>query len=71
MDTGYRGRTGIFEVLVIDEMVQDMILRKMSAGEITRSVQKAGNLRTLKDDAADKIRQGITTIEEAMSTVMV
>ncbi len=70
MDKGYKGRTGIFEVLVIDEMVQDMILNRSSAQEITRKAHKAGRLRTLKEDAADKIAQGITTIDEAASAVM-
>lgn len=70
MDKGYKGRTGIFEVLVIDEMVQDMILKRCSAQEITREAHKAGRLRTLKEDAADKVVQGITTIDEAASAVM-
>jgi type IV pilus assembly protein PilB len=64
-NTGYKGRTGIFEVLVIDETVQEMILRRCSAQEITRAVQKAGKLRSLKEDAADKALKGITTLEEA------
>ena len=34
MDKGYKGRTGIFEVLVIDEMVQDMILKRHSARKL-------------------------------------
>lgn len=70
MDKGYKGRTGIFEVLVIDEMVQDMILKRCSAQEITREAHKAGRLRTLKEDAAEKVVQGITTIDEAASAVM-
>lgn len=71
MDTGYAGRTGIFEVLAIDEMVQDMILKMRSAQEITRAAQQAGRLRTLMEDAADKVLNGITTLEEAASAVMV
>ncbi|MEW6267022.1 MAG: ATPase, T2SS/T4P/T4SS family [Thermodesulfobacteriota bacterium] len=70
MDTGYRGRTGIFEVLVVDETVQEMTLRRASSAEITRAAKRAGKLITLKDDAAEKIRKGITTVEEAISTVM-
>lgn len=70
MDKGYKGRTGIFEVLVIDEMVQDMILQRASAQEITRMAGKAGKLRTLKDDAAAKVLAGITSIDEAASAVM-
>ena len=70
MNTGYKGRTGIFEVLVNDEPVQEMILKRMSAQEITRAAVVAGRLRTLKDDAAVKVLQGITTLEEAASAVM-
>lgn len=71
MNTGYRGRTGIFEVLANDEQLQDMIMKKMSAKEITRELVEAGKLRTLKDDAAAKVLQGITTLEEAASAVIV
>jgi len=71
METGYKGRTGIFEVLVNDEMIQELILKRRSAQEITKAAVEAGKLRTLKDDAADKILKGITTLEEAASAVMV
>ena len=69
-NTGYKGRTGLFEVLVNDEMVQEMILRKMSSQEITRAAVDAGKLRTLRKDAAEKVIQGITTLEEAASAVI-
>ncbi len=71
MNTGYKGRTGVFEVLVNDEMVQDLIIAGKSAQEITRAAVAAGKLRTLKQDAADKVLRGITTLEEAASVVMV
>ena len=71
MNTGYKGRTGIFEVLVNDETVQEMILKRKSSQEITRAAIAEGKLRTLKEDAAGKVLQGITTLEEAASAVMV
>ncbi|MBN1472669.1 MAG: Flp pilus assembly complex ATPase component TadA [Syntrophaceae bacterium] len=71
LDTGYKGRTGIFEVLVNDTEVQEMILRKSSGQQITRQAIASGKLRTLKEDAADKVLRGITTFEEAASAVMV
>jgi type IV pilus assembly protein PilB len=71
MNTGYKGRTGIFEVLVNDEIIQEMILKRKSAQDITRTACAEGKLRTLKDDAASKVLQGITTLEEAASAVMV
>ncbi|HPQ42874.1 MAG TPA: ATPase, T2SS/T4P/T4SS family [Syntrophales bacterium] len=70
MNTGYKGRTGIFEVLQIDESIQEMVVRGMTAQEITHKAKRAGRLRTLKEDAKDKVIQGITTLEEAASTVM-
>jgi type IV pilus assembly protein PilB len=70
LNTGYKGRTGIFEVLVNDEMVQDMIIRRKTGQEMTRELAAAGRLKTLKDDAIDKVIRGVTTLEEAASAVM-
>jgi len=70
MHTGYKGRTGVYEVLVIDDMVQDLILKRKSAHEITRAAKEAGNFTTLEENAAEKAIQGITSLEEAASAVM-
>ena len=69
-NTGFKGRTGVFEVLAIDEMIQDMIVNQRSSPEITRAAVAAGKLKTLQKDAARKVVQGITTLEEAASAVM-
>jgi len=71
MHTGYRGRTGVFEILTNDEMIRKLILDGKTAQEITKTARAAGMLRTLRDDAADKVVAGITTLEEAASTIMV
>ncbi len=65
--TGYRGRTGIFEVLIVDEQIRDMITRQATALEIQRAARESGAWRSLKDAAAEKMRTGITTDEEAMA----
>lgn len=70
MNSGYKGRTGVYEVLVIDDMVQDMILKRNSAHEINRAAIEAGNLATLRDNALEKVIQGITSLEEAASAVL-
>ena len=69
-NTGYKGRTGIFEVLLIDDMVQKLILQRASSQEISKSAQSAGKLKTLRDDAIEKALKGITTLEEAAFAVM-
>ncbi len=71
LNTGYKGRTGIYEVLVIDDLIQKLILKNNTSPEITRAAIQAGNLTTLKENAAEKVRQGITTFEEASSAVLV
>ncbi|HAL92102.1 MAG TPA: general secretion pathway protein GspE [Verrucomicrobia bacterium] len=69
--TGYQGRTGIYEVLMIDDMIRELIARKSTTAEINQAARAAGRLRTLKEDALDKLRAGVTTIEEAMSVVYI
>ncbi len=70
MNTGYKGRVGVFEILLNDHTIEDMILRKASAQEITRFAVETGALRTLRDDAMSKVAEGLTTLEEAVSAVM-
>ena len=70
MHTGYKGRTGVYEVLIIDDMVQNLILKRKSAHEIARAVKEAGNFTTLEENAAEKVVRGITSLEEAASAVM-
>ena len=71
MQTGYKGRIGVYEVLIIDDFVQDLILKRTSAHEIIRLVKEVGDFTTLKDSAAEKVIQGITSLEEAASAVMI
>ncbi|MBI5578287.1 MAG: Flp pilus assembly complex ATPase component TadA [Deltaproteobacteria bacterium] len=70
MHTGFKGRTGIFEVLVIDDLVRDMIIRHCSSHEINRAAIQAGNFVTLRDNALEKAVQGVTSLEEAASAVL-
>jgi type IV pilus assembly protein PilB len=69
--TGYRGRTGIFEVLVVDESIQNLILGRAPNHEIVKVARASGRFVTLHEAAAEKAWQGITTLEEAAATVMV
>lgn len=69
--TGYSGRVGLYEVLVMDETLQEMVLARNTSQDIGRAANQKGNFLTLKQAAADKIKRGITTFEEAASAVMV
>ncbi|MFV8749831.1 GspE/PulE family protein [Nannocystaceae bacterium ST9] len=63
--TGYRGRTGVYEVLRITEEIRRLAIRNASSAEIKHAAQEQG-LRTLRDDGAHKVLSGVTTIEEVM-----
>jgi type II secretory ATPase GspE/PulE/Tfp pilus assembly ATPase PilB-like protein len=62
-DTGYRGRVGLFEVMVISEEIRSLIITRASAGEIRRVAIEQG-MRPLVEDGLDKVRAGETTLAE-------
>ncbi len=61
--TGYRGRTGIFEILPTDEKVKEMIIDGIDGPKIKREVVAAG-MKTLRQSALRKLADGMTTFEE-------
>jgi len=63
--TGYRGRTGIHELLVLDDEVRRLIGSKSDAAVIRQAAVSRGMV-LLKEEAAEKIFAGITTTEEVM-----
>ncbi len=62
---GYFGRTGIFEVLVMNPHIQDLVLRGVDSNIIKREARKFG-MRTLREDGAEKMFRGVTTVEEIL-----
>jgi type IV pilus assembly protein PilB len=66
--TGYKGRTGIHELLIITDKVREVILRRGSSNEIKRAALEDG-FKTLQDDAIRKVVAGIITVEEALRVV--
>ncbi len=67
-NTGYKGRTGIFELLVFDDELRSMIIEKASMIELQKYAEKNG-MKTLKTKALEAVEKGITTLEEAASVV--
>ena len=62
---GYMGRTGIFELLVMTPRVQDLTLKGADSNVIKREAKKHG-MRTLREDGAVKVFEGVSTIEEVL-----
>ena len=65
MNTGYRGRTGIFEIMIMDEGVKKLILRTSDSNQINDEAVRNG-MSTLVQDGARKVLEGVTTIEEVL-----
>ncbi len=64
--TGYYGRIGLFEILLINDRIRNMIKDKVTANEIRDVAVKELNMKTLWEDGIDKIKSGVTTVEEVL-----
>lgn len=64
-NSGYSGRTGIYEVLIISEGIRDLILKKISSSELKEKAIEEG-MTTMLEDGLKKVLSGITTIEEIL-----
>ena len=62
--TGYRGRTGIYELIAIDEELRKLILADASTTAIRESARRSQQMRSLREDGLAKVLRGLTTLEE-------
>ena len=63
MNSGYKGRTAIYEFLIVSDHVREQVMARASSTLIKRDAVQQG-MRTLRMDGADKILKGLTTVEE-------
>ncbi|MBE0475783.1 MAG: Flp pilus assembly complex ATPase component TadA [Coriobacteriia bacterium] len=66
---GYKGRMGVHEVLTISETIEKLAVENASADEIKRQAVAEG-MMTLRDDGFEKVRTGLTSIEEILRVVV-
>ena len=62
---GYQGRMGIYELLLLNESIRPLILNRSPASTIAQKAMETG-MRTLRTDGWNKVRAGLTTIEEVL-----
>ncbi|MCS6918351.1 MAG: GspE/PulE family protein [Fimbriimonadales bacterium] len=67
-DVGYKGRVGLYELFILSEPVRRLIAREADS-EAIRAAAPPGTLFTIHDDAAQKVRAGVTSIEEALAQI--
>jgi len=65
MGTGYKGRISIFELMIPDEDIRNMVIAKSPLGEIRKKALALGMI-AMQDDGINKIKDGITTVEEVL-----
>jgi type IV pilus assembly protein PilB len=67
--TGYRGRTGVFEVMLMSEEIERLTVERASTEEIKKVAISEG-MRTLREEGLLKVKAGITSIEEIMRVIV-
>ena len=65
---GYRGRTGVYEVLVMDDELRELIISRAPSEVLKKKAHEKG-MRVMRDDAIMKVLFGTTTLEEALNVV--
>jgi len=66
---GYRGRIGIYEVLLVNESIKELIVKQATSDQIQVQAQKEG-MKTMIEDGFIKAAQGITSIEEVLRVII-
>lgn len=68
--SGYRGRTGIFELMVINDEIRNLIVSRAASSQIRKAALENG-MHTLRDDGLQKVIAGDTTIDEVMRVTQI
>ena len=64
--TGYRGRAGIYEIMMLDDDIRQLVLKNVDSGTIKKTAAQKG-MRSLMDDGANKVLKGLTSVAEVLS----
>jgi type II secretory ATPase GspE/PulE/Tfp pilus assembly ATPase PilB-like protein len=68
--TGFKGRTGVFELLIMNDKIKELVVNRASA-EVIQKQAMADGMTLMRDDAMRKVILGLTTVEEALSVTKV
>jgi type IV pilus assembly protein PilB len=66
-NSGYKGRLGLYEILVIDDKVRDLIIKRETPYVIAKMAKETQNFKTLVVDGVDKVEKGLTSVEEVLT----
>jgi len=68
-NTGYKGRLGLYEVMIVSEAIRRLTVERKSADEISR-VASAEGMKSLREDGIDKVLLGMTSVEEIARVII-
>ena len=66
-NSGYKGRVGIYEILVMDNTIRDLIINRETPHVIAKVAKETQSFKTLVDDGVDKAKNGLTSVEEVLT----
>ena len=69
-NTGYRGRIGIYEIMIMNDHLRELIMRRASTGVLRREAIKHG-MRTLRESGLLAVYDGITTLDEVVRETVI
>jgi general secretion pathway protein E len=70
LETGYRGRTGIYEFLLLSEAIKGLVLKTSDANQINKAARAEG-MASLREDGINKVMEGRTTISEVLRVTQI
>jgi type II secretory ATPase GspE/PulE/Tfp pilus assembly ATPase PilB-like protein len=65
---GHKGRTGVFELLVLDDQIRELVMQSSTSGKILQQAVKSG-MKTILDDGIEKVNSGQIQLEELLGSV--
>jgi type IV pilus assembly protein PilB len=69
-NTGYKSRIGLFELMIMNDELRDMIMRAVSTDELRKAAQRYG-MRTLRESGLHYVQEGVTTLDEVIRETIV
>ena len=69
-DSGYKGRTGVFEILTVDSYLRDKISKGVNGTELRQIVMERGNFTPMIANGRDLVEKGVTTVDEIVDNVV-
>lgn len=66
-ETGYKGRIGLYETLIVDDKIRDLIIKQETSHVIAKVAKETQGFKRLVDDGIDKVEDGLTSLEEVFT----